>query len=214
MKSTIFAVSLFFLITGVKAQSLFESDTFTYTVNLDLNQNNYLKSVPIDLLSGYCKGYWNAFYPNKEMNQCLFDDFIQRFNVQQISINNESMFCYEDYCSNSSFAELYSRFSRKLQYKEVIYYDAQHSKIKREVLWVQLYYSVLENETWKHYNGPIFWLFEQRKAKTPVQVNKKPFSSDSWTLEKEFNFPGFITNENKSKIQRENINKYDGLEEN
>lgn len=187
------------------AQNLFVSDTFTYSINLDLSQNLYLKSVPIDLLKGYCKGEWNAYYPKKEMNQCLFDDFLQRFNYYQVNVTTD--FCFDDYCNQPYFIDMYGQFQRKLRYKEVIYFDQKHSIVNRKVLWVQVYYSRQETDGWKHYDGPIFWLQEINKAENDIVVKNKNLRSSGWSLEKEFGTPGFIVNENKQKDDKKKLNK-------
>ncbi len=196
------------------SQNLFVADTFTYTINLDLSKNLYLKTVPVDLLKGYCRGEWNAYYPNREMNQCLFDDFLQRFNAYQLNIPVNSNFCFEDYCNSGNYQDLYSQFARKLKYKEILYFDQQHSVIKRQVLWFQVFYSKTEGDSWQHYDGPIFWLMEIKKSQTGVFVKNKNIRSESWTLEKEFNNPAFITNENKQKDDKKKIQKMMQTEEN
>jgi transposase-like protein len=145
------------------AQSIFTTDTFSYTIDLDLSKNRYLKTVPVDLLKGYCKGDWNAYYPKREMNQCLFDDFLHRFNYFQLNIPTNTAFCFQDYCNDAYYKEMYQQFTRKLKYKEIVYLDQQHSFMKREVLWVQVYYSREEYDGWKHYEGPVFWLQRIKK---------------------------------------------------
>ncbi len=196
-----------------KAQNLLVADTFTYTINLDLNKNLYLKSVPVELLKGYCSGSWNAYYPKREMNQCLFDDFLKRFNYYQLVVTSNFNFCFEDYCSNNYFTDMYKLFSRKLKYKEVIYFDKQHSVIKREVLWLQVFYSVEEYDGWKHYEGPIFWMLEIKKSAIGITVYNKDIRFDGWTLEKEFNHAGFIVNENKQKDDKKKLQKLLQVEE-
>jgi len=195
------------------AQSIFTTDTFSYTINLDLSKNRYLKTVPVDLLKGYCKGDWNAYYPKREMNQCLFDDFLQRFNYFQLNIPTNTAFCFQDYCNDAYYKEMYQQFTRKLKYKEIVYLDQQHSFMKREVLWVQVYYSREEYDGWKHYEGPVFWLRELKKSENGILVFNKDFRSDGWTLEKEFNHPSFIVNENKQKDDKKKIQKTLQLEE-
>ena len=123
------------------AQNPYKTDSFTYSINLDLSQNIYLKTIPASILEGYCRGDWNGYYPKKEMNQCLFDDFLSRFNYFQLNVPVNSEFCTDDYCTDSYFKDMYNRFTRKLKYREIIYYDMQHSVVKREVLWFQLYFS-------------------------------------------------------------------------
>lgn len=197
----------------LSAQTLIATDTFTSTINLDLNKNVYLKSVPVDLLKGYCKGYWNAYYPQREYNQCLFDDFLEHFNISQLNLNSTSSFCLSDYCNDAYFLELYNHFTRKIKFKEIVYYDSKHSVIKREVLWVQLYYSMEDYSGWKHYNGPIFWLSEIKQSDFPLLVHNTLVRSAAWSLEKEFNFPSFIINEQRLNDQEIKIKKYDQTEE-
>lgn len=211
MKRHIIILIVLFFTQQSKAQNLFVADTFAYTINLDLSKNLYLKSVPQDLLKGYCKGNWNAYYPKREMNQCLFDDFLQRFNYYQVNTSGTS--CFDDYCTNSYFTEIYKQFNRKLKYKEVLYFDQQHSVIKREILWFQVFYSKEEYNGWKHYEGPIFWMLEIKKSANGIIVNNKDVHPDAWTLEKEFNHAGFITNENKQKDDKKKLQKILQVEE-
>ena len=193
------------------AQNLFVTDTFTYTVNLDLSKNLFFKTVPVDLLKGYCKGEWNAYYPKREMNQCLFDDFLQRFNYYQVNTSGNT--CFDDYCNNAYFTDMYTQFSRKLKYREVVYFNQQHSTVKREILWLQVFYSREEYDGWKHYEGPVFWMFEINKSPKGIAVYNKDVRNDSWTLEKEFNHPEFIVNENKQKDDKKKIQKILQVEE-
>ena len=206
--SKIVSVLVFFIFTKVSfAENFFIADTFTYTINLDLSQNLYLKSVPQDVLKGYCKGEWNAYYPKKEMNQCLFDDFLQRFNYYQLNVPTDNSFCFEIYCAQPYFTDMYKQFARKLKYKEIVYFDQQHSIVKREVLWLQVFYSKEESDGWKHYDGPIFWLKEINKSSDAIVVHNKNLRSIGWSLEKEFGTPAFITNENKQKQDKKKLNK-------
>lgn len=198
---------------GGFAQNLYTTDTFTYTINLDLSQNLFLKSVPVDLLKGYCKGEWNAYYPMKEMNQCLFNDFLNRFNYTEPQ-SVDSSFCLENYCDDSYFKDLYSQFSRKIKYKEIVYFDHKHSYVRRELLWLQVYYSVQEADVWKHYNGPVFWLNEIKKSAHPVMLQNKDISNQSRTLDHIFMFPAFIVNENKQKGDSKKVIIYNQSEEN
>lgn len=195
------------------AQNLFVADTFTYTINLDLSQNLYLKSVPVDLLKGYCNGEWNAYYPKKEMNQCLFDDFLQRFDYYQQNITDTLGFCYDDYCNLPYFTDMNNQFTRKIRYKEVYYFNQQHSIIKREVLWIQVYYSRQETDGLKHYAGPIFWLKEINKSDVDIVVHNKNLRSIGWSLEKEFATPAFITNENLQIDDKKKLKKIQQVEE-
>lgn len=211
MKSFYLIFLNFFIFYESKAQNLFVADTFVYTINLDLNKNLYLKTVPVDLLKGYCRGDWNGYYPKMEMNQCLFDDFLKRFDYYQLNVPNT--FCIEDYCNTPYFTDIYQKFARKLKYKEVVYFDQQHSTVKREVLWFQVFYSQEESDGWKHYNGPIFWLQEIKKSSNNIIVQNKDIRSNGWTLEKEFNNPTFIVNENKEKDNKKKIQKNAQVEE-
>lgn len=197
-------VCLLFL-SKISAQNLFKADTFVYTINLDLSQNVYLKSIPKDLLQGYCKGNWKAYYPKREMNECLYDDFLKRFNSYQINTSDNT--CIIDYCNSEYFNLLFNEFQRKLKFKEVVYFDQQHSVMKREILWLKLFYSRLENEVWKHYEGPIFWMFEINQAPEKIKVVNKMYRTEAWSLEKTFSSPEFIVNENTQKNNKQKLNK-------
>ena len=214
MKKLFSILTFYFFAQTSFAQNLFVADTFTYTINLDLSKNLYLKTVPVDLLKGYCKGDWNAYYPKCEMNQCLFDDFLQRFNYYQLNVPTNSNFCFDDYCNNAYYQDMYKQFARKLKYKEVIYFDQQHSVMKREILWLQVFYSREEGDGWKHYEGPVFWLLEIKKSAAGIIVQNKDVHPDGWSLEKEFNHPAFITNESKQKDDKKKIQKTMQTEEN
>lgn len=190
---------------NLKAQNLQMADTFVYTINLDLSQNLYLKTIPVDLLKGYCKGNWRAYYPKQEMNECLYDDFLHRFNAYQVNIPSNT--CMVDYCDNAYFDILNNQFARKLKYKEVVYFDMQHSIIKRTVLWLQVFFSIQEDDIWKHFEGPVFWLFEINKSFEKITVVNKTYRNDAWTLDKTFNHQEFIVNENIQKQQQQKIKK-------
>ena len=214
MKKLVIVLLCSFIFCQTKAQNFFATDTFAYTINLDLSKNLYLKSIPVDLLKGYCKGDWNGYYPKREMNQCLFDDFLQRFNYYQLNIPTNSNFCFEDYCSNSYYTDMHKQFSRKLKYKEIVFFDQQHSVVKREVLWIQVFYSREEYDGWKHYEGPVFWLMEINKAAKGIIVYNKDIRSDGWSLEKEFNHRAFIVKANKQKEDKKKMQKILQVEEN
>lgn len=199
MTKNFYFLSAILLISKIDfAQNLFQTDTFTYTINLDLSKNNYLKSVPVDLLKGYCKGEWNAYYPAKEMNQCLYSDFLNRFSYSAPQAVDTS-FCLDNYCEDGYFNDLYDQFTRKLKYREIVYFDQKSSYVKREIVWLQVYYSVQEGDEWKHYNGPLFWMNEIKKSTHPVLVLNKDVSNQQRTLDHTFMFPAFIVNENKQK---------------
>ena len=202
---------LFFFVQKTFSQNL-QADTFSYTINLDLSQNLYLKTVPVDLLKGYCEGKWNAYYPKYEMTQCMFGDFLQRFNKYQITQKSPN-FCADDYCASPYFIDFYKEFARKIKFKEVVYFDMQHQTERREMVWIQIFYTRLENETWVHYSGPIFYFKELNKSSTPIQVYNKNIRSISWSLDKEFSTRGFIINENPQKTNKKKVIKNNDIEE-
>lgn len=197
-------IILFFANT-VAAQNL-QPDTTTYTINLDLSQNMYLKTVPVDLLKGFCEGKWNAYYPKYEMTQCLFDDFLSHFNKYQITQKKDNI-CADNYCGNPYFIDFFKEFVRKIKFKEVVYFDKQHQTEKREVIWIQVFYSRQENENWVHYGGPIFYLREINQQANSVQVYNKDIRPMPWTLDKEFSTRGFIVNENPKKTNTKKVIK-------
>lgn len=213
-KGISFILGLACMLQAAFAQHYFSSDTFTYTINLDLSQNLYLKSVPEDLLKGFCQGKWNAYYPKKEMNQCLFDDFLQRFSYDQLDIPADASFCADDYCSDPYFMDMYKQFTRKLKFREILYFDPQHSLVKREVLWLQLYYSRMEFDGWKHYNGPVFWMKEISDPGKGIMVRNRSIRPDPWSLLMEFEHAGFLVNENTQKDTQQKLDKYGNAEEN
>jgi len=207
MKKYIILSIFIVLINTVLAQDFFKTDTFTNTVNLDLSKNLYMKSVPIDLLRGFCKGTWNAYYPKREMSQCLFDDFLGRFGYYQLNIPDNATLCLNDYCNHAYYTDMFQQCTRKLKYKEIVYFDQQHSIVKREVLWIQVFYSRQTNDTWTHYEGPVFWLQEIRKLPAALMIENKSVHPDAWTLDKEFNHPCFIVNDNKQPDDKKKIQK-------
>lgn len=202
---------MFSSVSSASAQHLFVADTFIYTINLDLSKNNYLKTVPLDLLNGYCHGNWKAYYPKRTLNECLLDDFLQHFNVFQI--NTATFSCLEDYCANPYFKDFFQQFTRKLKYSEIVFFDQQHSFVKREIISLQVFYSRNEYNGWKHYEGPIFWMQELKKNPELIKVYNKNVRPDAWTLEKEFNHAGFITNENKQNDDKQKLQKILQIEE-
>ena len=200
---------------GIAAQSIFSTDTFTYTINLDFSQNLHLKSLPVDLLKGYCKGDWNAYYPMKEYNQCFFDELLDRFYYAQQDVKEASEYCIDNYCGSSYLMDFYRQFTRKLKYKEVLSYDARHSVVTREVLSIQVFFSRFEDTgEWRHYNGPVFWLKELNSSGIEIKIFNKSIRSAPWSLQKEFQNHGFTVNENKEKDNKKKIGKYDRVEEN
>ncbi len=201
-----FCVS-FYLMATMCAQNVMVADTFTYTINLDLSNNTYLKTIPIDILKGYCRGDWNAYYPKREMNQCLFDDFLEHYKTYPIQIGNEYA-CLDLYCSHAYYTDFYTNFTRKLRYKELVYFDVQHQTEKRMVLWLQLYFSRLENDVWKHYPGPIFYMDELSNSTSSIYLKNKGSYADKWTLEKEFHSPSFIINEHPKKTNQKKIQQH------
>ena len=104
-------------------------------------------------------------------------------------------------------------FTKSLLAKEVVYFDMQHQTERREMVWLQVFYSRLENETWVHYSGPIFYFKELNKSTTPIQVYNKNIRSISWSLDKEFSTRGFIINENPQKTNKKKVIKISDVEE-
>ncbi len=205
---------LILLLYGTHAASaqLFKTDTFAYSINLDASVNNYLKTLPVDLLKGYCSGKWNAYYPKYEYNQCLWNDYLMHY--QTANNNEQNLYCIDDYCSQPYFKALYDNFTRKIGYKEIYYFDAKHSVIKRELLSIQLYYSFQDFKgEWIHVPSLIFWLKEINAIPNAILISNKKIRWEAWTLEKEFATPGFIRNENPQKTNQQKETKIQDIEE-
>ncbi len=198
------------LCTYARSENFMATDTFTYTINLDFDKNAHLRKVPAELLKGYCQGRWNGYYPKYEMNQCLFDDFLERFGKYQLTVDADQI-CWPDYCKQSYFSDFFQQFSHQLKFREVVYFDASHSVVNREVLWLQVCYSVSGADNWQHYSGPIFWMREINEAAFPILVPN--MQAKSWTLQMEFNKPRFRTNEPRQENSQQQLKKYDKAEE-
>lgn len=204
-----FLISTLFMSSPAFAHSFAGTDSFTYTIDLDRPQNIYLRSVPVDLLKGFCKGDWNAYYPLLRKNQCLFDDFLEHFDASQ----PDTLYCADELCNDPSLAELFHQFSHQLRYCEVYHYDSAHALIKREVLWLQTFYSLQNAGVWKHYNGPIFWMGELHPASGPIMISNLSLRHEPWSLQAEFEHPMFIVDENRSGDNLIKVSKYDDVEE-
>ncbi len=205
----IFSILLTVIVwSSATAQNLFVADTFVTTINLDLSQNAYLKSVPVDLIKGFCEGKWNAYYPKKEMVQCLADDFLKHYDKYQRNIIDTTQ-CPGSYWDDIYYMDFFKEFCRKLRYKEIVYFDQQHSIIKREVLWIQVYYSQQgAADGWLHHESIIFWMKEISGKNNCVQVYNKRLRANGWCISNEFEHPDFIVNENKDKDDKKKLNKY------
>lgn len=205
-------IALLYFSQSASAQ-LFKTDTFTYSINLDLSQNVYLQTLPVDLLKGYCAGKWNAYYPKYEYSQCLWDEYLEHY--QRNNFNEQNLFCLDDYCGQPYFQNLYDNFKRKITYREIYYFDAQHSIVKRELLSIQVHYSYQEySGMWKHIPSLIFWMKETNLYPDDLLIYNKSIRAQAWTLQKEFSNPGFMKNENPIKSNKQKENKFQDLQEN
>ncbi len=168
--------------------------------------------MPVDLLKGYCSGKWNAYYPKYEYNQCLWNEYLAHY--QTANNNEQNLYCIDDYCSQPYFKALYDNFTRKIGYREIYYFDAKHSVIKRELLSIQLYYSFQDFKgEWIHVPSLIFWMKEINVIPNAILINNKQIRWEAWTLEKEFATPGFIRNENPLKTNQQKEIKIQDIEE-
>ena len=207
-------ILLLFLISNcfANAKSVFTVDTMTYSINLDIKENAHLKNLPELILTSYVKGNIHAYYPKREMNEILLDDFLAHYG--KANFNCGPAFCWGDYAEHAYLKALYDKFKKELRYREVIWYDAMHAVVKREVIWLQLVYSETDyNGDLKNYGGPKFWMMEMVKDKSLMIPNENNRARD-WSIRQEFEARHFVPNEVGKEKLKHKTGKMDDANEN
>ncbi len=165
MNKVIIIIAFIVSFYKVQAQSpaLALDDLKHYRMQLDNRSNRHLMGVPKQLLDGYCKGIYKAYYPKAIFNEVNFGDFLSHFRCAE-PVLNETILCGDDYCSNAAYNELFSRFNIYLDYYEYNYFNTQTSLMERKVPFVQLVYSVdVAGKTYA-FKGPLFRMDEIEKT--------------------------------------------------
>ena len=75
----IITIALSFYKADAQTHALALADMKHYRIQLDNRSNSHLKEVPIQLLEGYCKGIYKAYYPKAIFNEVNFGDFLAHF---------------------------------------------------------------------------------------------------------------------------------------
>ncbi|MFM9945920.1 MAG: hypothetical protein ACKVQB_11900 [Bacteroidia bacterium] len=163
-KTIIIAVFIFsFCKTNGQSPALALEDMKHYRIQLDNRSNRHLLDVPRQLLEGYCKGIYKAYYPLAVFNEVNFGDFLAHFRWGE-PVFNETVLCGDDYCSNSVFAELFNRFNVSLDFYEQNYYNTQTARMERKVHFIQLVYTMDVAGKVSNFKGPIFRMDEIEKT--------------------------------------------------
>ena len=189
MKSTLFIITLMFPFYELFAQAPAIDDLKHYRIQLDNRTNQHLKDVPKQLLEGYCKGIYKAYYPNSIFTEVNFGDFLAQFKWSE-PLLNESVMCGDDYCSNPAFIELFSRFNLSLDYYEQNYYNKQTARMERKIPFVQLVYSVEVDGKIYSFRGPLFRMDEIEKS---ILINNEGNDSQAQSIKYTFDLARFYS---------------------
>lgn len=165
MNKAIIFIAFIVSFCKVQAQSaaLALDDLKHYRIQLDNRSNRHLMGVPKQLLDGYCKGIYKAYYPKAIFNEVNFGDFLSHFRWAE-PVLNETILCGDDYCSNAAYNELFSRFTTYLDYYEYNYFNTQTSLMERKVPFVQLVYNVEVAGKIYSFKGPLIRMDEIEKT--------------------------------------------------
>ena len=165
MNKTIIIIACIFSFCTAQAQApvLALEDMKHYRIQLDNRSNIHLKDVPRQLLEGYCKGIYKAYYPKAVFNEVNFGDFLAHFRWAE-PVLNETILCGEDYCSNAAYTELFSRFNVSMDFYEHSFYNKQTSLMERKVPFIQLVYSIEVAGKTYSFKGPLFRMDEIEKT--------------------------------------------------
>jgi hypothetical protein len=205
-------VLVFLFSTALNAKSVFTVDTMTYSINLDIPENAHMKVLPELILKSYIKGKIRAYYPKRELNEILLDDLLAHYGKANFQCGPS--FCWEDYANHPYLQELYDKFKKELRFKEIIYYDAQHAVVKREIAWIQLMYTDMDiTGEWKTNGGPKFWMLELDRDKS-LRVSNPLNASMSLSIQQEFDARHFVPNEIGKEMIKQKSGKLDNANEN
>ena len=155
---------IFVLLLGIPIASksqctLGPEDLGHYRIQLNNRSNRHLKDIPRQLLEGYCKGIYRAYYPNAIFNEVNFGDFMDHFRWSE-PVLNESILCGEDYCSSQAFRPLFERFDMYLDFYEHSYFNQGTSLTERKVEYLQLVYRLETGGQEYIFRGPLFRMDE------------------------------------------------------
>jgi hypothetical protein len=207
MNKAIIFITFIVSFSKANAQSpaLALEDMKHYRIQLDNRSNRHLMGVPKQLLDGYCKGIYKAYYPKAVFNEVNFGDFLSHFRWGE-PVLNETVLCGEDYCSNLAYTELFSRFNIYLDYYEHNFYNNQTARMERKVEFVQLVYSIDVAGKLYSFKGPLFRLDEIEKT---ILVKSDSNNAEPQSIKYTFELARFysveITNKDlKTKEKRTN----------
>jgi len=192
MKSKLIIAILFFVWINnfCKGQGITRPDDMVhYRIQLENRTNKHLKDVPAQLLEGYCKGLYKAYYPKAEFTEVNFGDFLSHFRWGE-PLLSENIFCGDDYCSNPAFTELFSKFNTHLDYYEVKQFNKRTSLIERKVVYLQLVYTVKLNETEYTFKGPVFRMDEIGQS---INIKNETNNSEPQSLKQVFDLARFYS---------------------
>lgn len=176
-----------FIVSFSKAQAqspeLALEDMKHYRIQLDNRSNRHLIDVPKQLLEGYCRGIYKAYYPKAVFNEVNFGDFLTHFRWSE-PVLNETILCGEDYCSNSAYTELFSRFNVSLDFYEHNFYNTKTARMERSVPFIQLVYTIDVAGKKYSFKGPLFRMDEIEKTiLIKNEVNNAAPQSIKYTFE-------------------------------
>jgi len=214
MKKIIIIIATIFSLTPLKAQTLALTlkDMKHYRIQLDNRSNRHLKDVPRQLLEGYCKGMYKAYYPKAVFNEVNFGDFLAHYKWGE-PVFNESVLCGDDYCSNIAYTELFSKFNIYIDFYERNYFNSQTSRMERKVPFIQVVYSI--DVAGKNYSfkGPIFRMDEIEKN---IFIKNEGNNAEPQSIKCTFDLARYYAVEitdKDIKTKERQLNKEDNLQE-
>jgi hypothetical protein len=196
-----FCFYLFYL--NCSGQNQLRLDSNVYNVDITINENIHLQSVVKQLLSGYCEGKWNAYYPNFEYNSVLHHDFLAHYSAFYQKVGNN--FCWQDYCNATFMNEFYSNFYSTVKVKEYLYYNQNQNIIKRDLAWIQLNF----NFQGKIVPSVKFW-FKELKNTVPIHVD---YLNNNYSIQQIFDNILFIKKEYTVPKSNQIIENQDNIEQ-
>jgi hypothetical protein len=207
-------IIIYFIINQVQLNaqsSLALEDLKHYRIHLDNRTNRHLKEVPKQLLDGYCKGIYKAYYPKATFNEVNFGDFLDHFLWNE-PLLNESVFCGEDYCSNPSFTEFFSKFNFYLDYYEHNTINTTNSVMVRKVEFVQLVYNIEVYGKTYIFRGPLFRMDEIEKT---ILVKNPANNSEPQSIKYVFELGRFYSTQitdSELKTKEKRLNKQEDMQ--
>jgi len=163
-------------------------DMKNYRIHLENRTNRHLKDVPKQLLDGYCTGLYKAYYPKSIYTEVNFGDFLAHFNAGE-PLLNESMLCGDNYCSNTAFTELFTRFDACIDFYEQMVFNPSTSLTERKIIFLQLVYKVRVNEIDYTFKGPLMRMDEIDKT---VMVKNDSNPNEPQSIKYTFDLGRFV----------------------